>query len=266
MLHDNLTLTDAVTIAQQQVESAGEHAKAIMSTQNFSVQTVSVQRHAKVHGRGAGGSKNRTAGAHSTAPFTSHWTVTSATHTCFRCGSDKHLANAVECPAAKVTCKNCKKKGHFARVCRTTQTHTVREVVMPEYTLLLLQDKDVSAKLLCTVQVEAGAIQRPVTLTVDTGTSVSVLPKSIYDDYFENVPLQPPAVCLVTYSRTPINVIGCLHATVVKDCRQCSVNFYVVDKETALMGMDLITALKLCIKGDTILPEPATTSASFSSG
>lgn len=87
---------------------------------------------------------------------------------------------------------------------------------MREYTLL--QDKDVSAKLHCTVQVEAGAIQRPVTLTVDTDASVSVLPKSMYDDYFGEVPLQPPAVCLVTYSHTPINVIGCLHATVVKDC------------------------------------------------
>lgn len=135
---------------------------------------------------------------------------------------------------------------------------------MPEYTLLLLQDKDVSTKLHCTVQVEAGAVQRLVTLTVDTGASVSVLPKSLYDDYFGEVPLKPPAACLVTYSRTPINVIGCLHATVVKDSRKCSVNFYVVDKGTALMGMDLITALKLCIKGDTILSDHATPSTSCS--
>ncbi len=59
-----------------------------------------------------------------------------------------------------------------------------------------------------------------------------------------------------------VYVIGCLRATAVKDCRKCSVNFYVVDKGTALMGMGLISALKLCIKGDKILPDPATASTS----
>lgn len=51
LLHDKLTLADAVTIAQK--ESAGEHSKAITNTQNFCVQTVSLQKHAKVHGSSA---------------------------------------------------------------------------------------------------------------------------------------------------------------------------------------------------------------------
>jgi len=46
----------------------------------------------------------------------------------------------------QVTCKNCKKKGHFAPVCRTTQTRKKHEVVMPEYLLLLVEDKDVSKR------------------------------------------------------------------------------------------------------------------------
>ena len=36
--------------------------------------------------------------------------------------------------------KVCNKKGHFAHMCRSAaQTHSVRQVEIPEYTLLLLQ-------------------------------------------------------------------------------------------------------------------------------
>ncbi|XP_060726840.1 uncharacterized protein K02A2.6-like [Tachysurus vachellii] len=136
---------------------------------------------------------------------------------------------------------------------------------MPEYAMLLIQDTNVNTKLQCTVEVQTGAILRSVTLTVDTGASVSVLPKAIYEDYFGKVPLQPPAARLVTYSRTPIDVLGCMHATVKKDCNTCAVDFYIVEKGTALMGMDLITALQLSIKGDTILSEPVTTANAGSS-
>ncbi|CAL8239313.1 unnamed protein product [Gadus morhua 'NCC'] len=43
----------------------------------------------------------------------------------------------------------------------------------------------------------------------------SVLPKRIVEEYFEGVPLQPPAARLVTYSQTPIKVLGCMPATMV---------------------------------------------------
>lgn len=47
--------------------------------------------------------------------------------TCYRCGSDGHLANAPKCPAVSVTCRRCHKVGHFANVCRAAQTSS-REV------------------------------------------------------------------------------------------------------------------------------------------
>ena len=108
----------------------------------------------------------------------------------FRCGS----ANAPECPAIKVMCRTCNKKGHFARVCRSAaQTHSVRQVEIPEYT-----QSESPAKLHCTVDIHAGTLQKTVKLTVDAGASVSVLPKCIVEEYFEGVPLQPPAARLVT--------------------------------------------------------------------
>ena len=36
---------------------------------------------------------------------------------CFFCGNQRH--NRPRCPARNSICKNCKKKGHFARVCRS---------------------------------------------------------------------------------------------------------------------------------------------------
>ncbi|KAJ1214182.1 hypothetical protein NDU88_001808 [Pleurodeles waltl] len=37
---------------------------------------------------------------------------------CYRCGSNKHLAEAKNCPAVNIKCFKCKKIVHFARVCR----------------------------------------------------------------------------------------------------------------------------------------------------
>lgn len=40
---------------------------------------------------------------------------------CFRCGSDKHLANPSQCPAAKAQCKSCNKRGYFVHVFSSIQ-------------------------------------------------------------------------------------------------------------------------------------------------
>ena len=54
--------------------------------------------------------------------------------TCYRCGSDGHLANSTTCPATSFICNKCKKVGHFAKACHATQTRNreVREVENPE--------------------------------------------------------------------------------------------------------------------------------------
>ena len=247
LLKQKLTLEDAVTIASQ-MESAGEQAKC-MTKSGLPVQAVQV--HSTVQRRQPW--KNARVGS-STGQSTASFTPATNSRACFRCGSDKHLANAPECPASTAVCKTCNKRGHFSRVCRSAaQTHSVREVDIPEYTLFMLQREESPAKLNCTVDICAGTMQKTVTLTVDTGASVSVLPQGIVEKYFKGVTLQPPAARLVTYSQTPIKVLGCMPATVVRDNDACKVNFYVTDNGTPLMGMDLITALKLRIEGCTLL-------------
>ncbi|KAL0190178.1 hypothetical protein M9458_012876 [Cirrhinus mrigala] len=94
----------------------------------------------------------------------------------------------------------------------------------------------------------------PIELTVDSGSSVSILPKIVYDTHFKKDALQPPLVRLVTYSRAPIPVLGCLPVTVSKDDFTCSTSFFVVESGTALLGMDLINGLHLRFEGNSILP------------
>ena len=38
---------------------------------------------------------------------------------CSGCGAQPHPAGHMQCPAYRVSCHNCKKLGHFARVCRS---------------------------------------------------------------------------------------------------------------------------------------------------
>ena len=37
---------------------------------------------------------------------------------CFRCGNLPHNKSGKPCPAKNVTCRNCNKIGHFAKVCQ----------------------------------------------------------------------------------------------------------------------------------------------------
>ncbi|XP_044759177.1 uncharacterized protein K02A2.6-like [Coccinella septempunctata] len=39
--------------------------------------------------------------------------------TCFCCGNEGHRSRYPQCPARSVICKKCKKKGHFAKVCKS---------------------------------------------------------------------------------------------------------------------------------------------------
>lgn len=165
---------------------------------------------------------------------------TSNKRCCFRCGSNTHLANAHTCPAASVTCHHCGKKGHFAKVCKSASVKEVKEVMVPKLTVLLVnQSPD---KIRCQVELEAPQGNKiPVELIVDTGSSVSILPETLFMKHFANCELKEPQVRLVTYSREHLPTLGCFSASVSYDGAATNANFYVV-KTT--FGMNLKNILK----------------------
>ncbi|KAJ8362815.1 hypothetical protein SKAU_G00116460 [Synaphobranchus kaupii] len=253
LLEPTLTLDKAITLATQ-IESASEHAKSIAQDRHIPVQAVQI---APSHGRPRFKHKSRTPNAQPAQN-----PVRSA-RTCYRCGSGDHMANARDCPAAKATCKNCQKTGHFARVCRSEQRRPVREVDVPEITVLCIDETaPAKGKISCRVQIQPAASRAFCTdLLVDTGSSVSLLPRRIYEEHLRESKLTKPSVHLVTYAKTPIPVLGCLPVTVSKDDVTVSATFFIVETGTPLMGMDLVTGLRLRIEGATVLPSAPASAA-----
>lgn len=253
LLELDLTLDTAVTLAIQ-MEAAADQAKKIISDRGVLDKGIPVQTvHSKSH-KTTNKQHYRSAKPHATA-------TSSPRRSCFRCGSDKHLANSSQCPAVNAQCKSCNKRGHFAHVCRSVPTSKVHEVQLPDVTILYTGNIDEHApkRLFCNATIHTPAsAAKEIQLTVDTGSAVSILPHYVYKQYFSSTALSPPSARLVTYTQTHIPVLGCLHAQVCVANSSTSGTFFVVEDGTALLGMDFIRNLHLGINADTVTTSDAT--------
>lgn len=61
---------------------------------------------------------------------------------------------------------------------------------------------------------------------MDTGALVSVLSRTVYEENFRSTHLRPSTARLVTYSHSPIDVLDCMPASVIKDNVKCSTTFF----------------------------------------
>ncbi|KAJ8035426.1 hypothetical protein HOLleu_22650 [Holothuria leucospilota] len=172
---------------------------------------------------------------------------------CYRCNSSRHLANDPTCPANGEQCRNCKKIGHFARVCRFTKGNQqgvkvhysgkkhnqVREVnLFPKEsfsdTLHRTEaEKEAEIQVLTLEENFAPAVQSttlasrpmscdvlinqvPISMQVDTGSGVTILGKDLFDKHFLREALVPPPRdrTFSSYTQHEIDIIGCFRALV----------------------------------------------------
>jgi len=241
LLEPDLTLNKAVSIAVQ-METAFRNSELLSDTSQ--VRAIQSQRNVKRRDSKTIPSPSSDRSAANARQRRS----------CYRCGSNNHMANKPTCPAIKAVCNSCGKIGHFAKVCRSSQKQ-VREIVIPELTVLYMNDpKTVTDKILCSVQIKTkdGHCQ-PVELIVDTGSSVSILPESIYRKHFASCTLNPATVKLVSYSKEIIPVLGCFSTDVFHDGSTAMGTFYIVKSGSPLLGMDLLKALHCRIEGDAVI-------------
>ncbi|KAF3840127.1 hypothetical protein F7725_018844 [Dissostichus mawsoni] len=164
------------------------------------------------------------------------------------------MANSTQCPATNKICKSCGKTGHFAKVCRSEQKREVREVVIPELTVLLLNNSaPKEKKIMCTVDLGLSPANQSFEMIVDTGSSVSLLPAHVYETYFSHIPLKPTKVPLVTYSRQRIPVLGKLHLRAFHDGNTASATLFIVKSGSILLGLDLFEALEMVIMRNRVV-------------
>ncbi len=233
LLEVPLDLRKAVTVAQH-IETATAEAKAMITSSDNSVQAV--QQHNRF--RRSNSKVNTSRGP---PKFT-------RARTCYRCGSEQHTSNFPGCPAKDAVCRNCNKTGHFAKICHGNKR--VSEITVPEVTVLNVEHSARDCgKIMCTVQICASTGQtRDIQLMVDTGSAVSILPMSVYTGSFNQAPLSQPKLSLVSFGGDPIEVKGCLPASISYGGHCTTTHLYIVQNVSAVLGRDLFTGLSLQLR------------------
>ncbi len=124
------------------------------------------------------------------------------------------------------------------------------EITVPEVTVLNVEHSARDCgKIMCTVQICASTGQtRDIQLMVDTGSAVSILPMSVYTGSFSQAPLSQPKLSLVSFGGDPIEVKGCLPASISYGGHCTTTHLYIVQNGSAVLGRDLFTGLSLQLR------------------
>ena len=168
---------------------------------------------------------------------------------CWRCGDDH---KAPECRFKESKCRNCKKTGHLAKMCRKggqkKQAHYLDlDENEDSYSLYSVRSKALEDAMMISLTLNGV----PVSMELDTGAALSLINKSTYQKIAQASqlnPLQPSRVQLKTYTGERINILG---TTAVRVC--CGENdamqsVHVVEGEGPnLLGRDWISKFQVSV-------------------
>lgn len=168
---------------------------------------------------------------------------------CWHCGK-RHRAE--KCWYRNHTCRNCNKKGHLQAVCKKgAKTKAVRYVDTTD---------DESEELSCHTVFYSGKHSRgysvdlkiegkTVSMIIDTGAAVTIVPERVYRQYFPHVKCVETNVSLRTYTGEKLKVLG--KAKVLVDHEGSEITLPVVIAQEngtlmpALLGRDWLEKLKI---------------------
>jgi hypothetical protein len=155
---------------------------------------------------------------------------------CKFCGG-QHERNRSKCPAYGKTCSNCKRRNHFAKVCR--RGNSVHQIEA-EYDLYTVNVNTVNQinhapSVYATMLVN----DKPVKFQIDSGARCNVIPYDLLDDESRCQLLTHKQPVLTMYNNATIKSLGICDVNLTNAKTHCShkVNFVVVNGDyTPLLG------------------------------
>uniref|UniRef100_A0A5S6Q5I1 RNA-directed DNA polymerase n=1 Tax=Trichuris muris TaxID=70415 RepID=A0A5S6Q5I1_TRIMR len=133
--------------------------------------------------------------------------------------------------------------------CRSAEATAHDDVITSISTVCATDIRRLYAPIEVNVSGQAGTVR----CMLDTGSTVSILPKCVLREQFPRAQVQTATKRLTTYTESPLPTLGCLLATVSYKGRMANACFFIVGSGIPLIGMDLISALRITIKGTEIV-------------
>lgn len=146
---------------------------------------------------------------------------------CYRCGSNKHLANSKICPARTQQCRKCKKVGHYQKVCRGREIR-VANIYAGN-----------GAETMRKVKIDG----KDTNVLLDTGASYNVLPLKMVTES----EIHPTTVKLRAWGNFDLPVVGELVSEIEYKGRKMKAKFIIVncDRSPPLLSLPVLQELLL---------------------
>ncbi|XP_062855259.1 uncharacterized protein K02A2.6-like [Trichomycterus rosablanca] len=245
-----LTLVKAVTRARQseQIKKQQEMLKSHFKADASNTQLDSV------HSQQRWNHKSTRAKPQSSLSVSNTARKKTIKHTqCKRCG-DLRGHSLQQCPAKDVVCNHCRKKGHYARVCRTKRLNDGNVAILTEG----VEDEEVFLGSL-TAKADEGPWMTEIKMDhsnvvckIDTGADVTAVPERMCSqDQLSK--LKRASKVLKGPRGRQLTVKGIFTATLKKGQKSTSQEVYVVKElATPLLGRSAAVALQLVARLDAV--------------
>ena len=272
---DGLTLTKCVQICRAaeatEHQSVQLHPGAAAQAQAAIVANVNQVRSSPWRGKGKGPEPHQQSNRqfaprqnpHKSAPRQNQNAPRQQGNKCGYCAGNSHQRRF--CPASNAYCNNCKKKGHFKAVCRSSAVHHVQSedtlhdpsarVSDQDYDMQYMYNPNVSdsdnylfslsAGHTADWCVDADVNGSLIKFRVDSGADVTVISKPMYDSAFSHIPLRPAGRVLRGPDNKPLHCLGCFPATITRSGLSLKEDIYVLIQGSSLLSRDASRNLKV---------------------